>query len=141
VIGWFSANPSIHPGIVSTVHIGTRYKCQRENQKGEALRGLSISGQRAERHEEPFDRKSERNQQRKRRQSVSNGAWIRKPTAKQTADLTTSPHTNSAVSASALPPRIVLLGMGRERSRSTSPCSRSSATPITVFVVLFTEVR
>ena len=53
----------------------------------------------------------------------------RNPTAKPIAAVIASPQVTSAVSASARPVGAALRRIGRERSRSNSPLSTSSATP------------
>ena len=54
----------------------------------------------------------------------------RKPTAKPTAVMTNTPQATSAESAPTRPVMMDSNRMGRERNRSKSPPSRSSATPL-----------
>jgi hypothetical protein len=58
----------------------------------------------------------------------------RNPTANPIAAVTISPQVFQAVSATARPVRKQSRGTGRERSRSTNPCCRSSAAPVAAFI-------
>ncbi len=58
--------------------------------------------------------------------------WSTKPTANATAAVNAVLHARIAVSAVARAISTELRGIGSERSRSTNPCSRSSAIAVAV---------